>query len=494
MGIMRFDLGDEALARHAPRFEHAFVTNYDGAASPCRIQCEGRELRCIRQKSDSGKLNIPWPVSGFGFPVLRTGSLMERTAPYVLAVELARGQLGELRDQAASWSQAGMLLPETYHELARQAYHLFLQASFAQDSPAEATELANRALQEVCRAEEALVQAYVSQRMQVRRQRITHPPALFGCDLGLVPPTEIPEGFTETFDAVAISLDWKEIESSEGDYRWEVYDEQVEWATKNKLMIKGGPLLGLQEGDLPDWLANWKHDILNLQSFLSDYVETVVSRYTGRVRMWEVAARMNTGGLYGYSEENLLALTARMIDVVRQVDSESQVFVRLDRPWGDYQSRGKHRLTPWHVVDALMRSGMGLTGINLELAIGYEPGHNDDRPLLRLSRLLDTWGSFGLPLQVTIACPGGAAPDPQARLGWKVDNECWRAPWSGPTQATWFDQVLPLLIAKQSVAGIFWCQLDDSIPHRFPNAGLREASGQTRPLMKHIANQRRGEG
>ncbi|MEZ5951994.1 MAG: hypothetical protein R3C12_22960 [Planctomycetaceae bacterium] len=173
---MRFDLGGDDLSRFFPRFEQAFITNYDGAAFPSRVQCEGRELRCIRQKSESGKLNIPWPVRGQGIPILRTCSLIEREAPYILAVELARGQLGELRDQAASWSHAGMLIPDEYNTATRHAYKLFLQASFAQEYPAEATKLANAALVEICRAEEMLVNAYISQRMQVRRQRFAHPP------------------------------------------------------------------------------------------------------------------------------------------------------------------------------------------------------------------------------------------------------------------------------------------------------------------------------
>jgi len=492
MGIMRFDLGTSDLSQHFPRFEHAFITNYDGVAYPTRVRCEGQELQCIRQKSDSGKLNIPWPVEGLGTPILRTSSLIEREAPYNLPLELARGQLGELRDQTASWTHAGMLIPDDFLQVHRRAYKLFVQASFSQATPAEASKLANEAIVETCRAEDLLAQAYISQRMQVRRQRFSHPPALFGCDLGPVLPNHLPDEFTAAFNAAAVTLDWKSIESVEGEYNWDVYDQQVDWAQQNKLVIKGGPLLGFQEGDLPSWLENWKHDILNLQSFLSDYVETAVSRYTGRIRMWEVAARMNTGGLFGYTEENLLALTARMIDVARQVDGESQIYVRVDQPWGDYQARGKHRLTPWHVVDALLRSGMGLTGINLEIAIGYEPGRNDNRRLLRFSKLLDTWGSFGLPLHVTVACPSAAAEDPHAHLNSRVDANSWREPWSETAQALWLDEFLPMLMAKQSVAGIFWSHFDDKQAHRFPHAGLTSGSEQ-KLVMEHIARHRRQE-
>ena len=472
MGMMRFDLGSAEMAENHARFDQAMITNYDGATFPGRVQIQEQELQLLRQCSDSGKLNIPWPVEGYGFPVLKTGSLLEREAPYLLAVELARGQLGELREQYAAWSQAGMLIPEQYHQLQKTAYQHFVKACLKQDDTKQATLLANTALQNICQAEDLLANSYIDQRLQVRRQRTSQPTAMFGCDLGSITQAEIPKQFSEIFGAAGISLDWKAIESSEGEYQWDQYDEQVEWAIENKLFLKGGPLLNFQEDGLPNWLANWKHDILNLQSFLSDFVETVVSRYVGKIRIWEVVARMNTGGLFGYTEENLLAMTARMIDVARQVDEEGQIFIRVDRPWGDYQAKGKHRLTPWHVVDALLRSGMGLSGINLELAIGYQQGQSDFRRLLRFSKLLDTWGSFGVPLHVTLACPSASQKDANALLNVKVDDKQWHTNWNEQLQCDWMNKFLPMLLAKQPVIGIFWSHLCDSHPHRFPHAGL----------------------
>ena len=60
---------------------------------------------------------------------------------------------------------------------------------------------------------------------------------------------------------------------------------------------------------------------------------------------------------------------ARALDVVRQVDDEIQVLVQIDQPWGEYQSRGLHRLSPFQFVDALLRSGIGLSAVNLEVAV-----------------------------------------------------------------------------------------------------------------------------
>ena len=486
MGMMRFDLGSMNVAENRAHWEQAFLTNFDGAAFPGRIEIHFQELQCIRPCSDSGKLNIAWPVEGFGRPVLRTCSLLERDTPYILAVELARGQLCEMREQHAVWSHAGMLIPQQYDQLQQQAYKDFLAACFNQENSSQATELANIALEKICRAEDILANSYIEQRMHVRRQRASHIPAMFGCDLGPVSLSEIPDNYCDAFNAACISLDWKAIESSEGHYDWERYDQQVDWAIENKLLLKGGPLLGFDQNGLPEWLANWKHDILNLQSFLSDYVETVISQYLGKIRIWEVAARMNTGGLFGYTEENILAMTARVIDVAHQVDEDSQIFIRVAHPWGDYQSKGKHRLSPWHLVDALLRSGAGLSGINLELAIGYAPGHHDARRLLRFSKLLDTWGAFGVPLHVTIACPSSGEKDPLASLAVEVDHLQWKDEWTEQAQSDWVKKFVPMLLAKQPVAGIFWSHLTDARPHRFPDAGVMADSTHPKTVFDQI--------
>ena len=58
----------------------------------------------------------------------------------------------------------------------------------------------------------------------------------------------------------------------------------------------GGPLIDLAPNGLPAWLWQWENDVLNLQSFVCDFVETAISRYYGRIRNWDIAARANSGG------------------------------------------------------------------------------------------------------------------------------------------------------------------------------------------------------
>ena len=53
---------------------------------------------------------------------------------------------------------------------------------------------------------------------------------------------------------------------------------------------------------------------------------------------------------------------------------------------GRIPGNGEHRLTPFQFVDALVRSSLGLSGVNLEIAVGYDPIGTRRRDLLAVSR------------------------------------------------------------------------------------------------------------
>ena len=288
-------------------------------------------------------------------------------------------------------------------------------------------------------------------------------------------------------------MEWRYVEPSAGERRWDVTDEQVEWCLANRLLVCGGPLLNFSQDGLPEWLGSWTKDVANLQSLVCDYVETAVARYAGQIRKWEVCACGNTGGALGLSEEDRLGLVARALDVVRQVDDEIQVMVQIDQPWGGYQARGMHRLSPLQFVDALLRSGIGLSAVNLELAVGFRPRGSAPRDLLELSRMLDGWTLLGIPLSVTLAAPSESRTvDPQASPTIQAESDGWNEPWGEAAQADWIDAVLPVLMAKQSVVGVFWTHFSDGAPHEYPHAGLIRPDGTSKPSFERLATQRRG--
>ncbi len=487
MGVMKFQVHPADLMADWPEAQNAYITGLDGRVFPSRVEIEQNLINCRRPASDSGKFNIAWPVPGFGRPVLTTSSLREQESPYQLAIELARGKICQVRNQVAQWEQLGMEIPAAFHPINKVSHTLFAKCVGMKQDLTAASEIATQAISKACEAAEILTRSYIEQRLSIRTKKTSQMPVSLGCNLGRSNPEASWDSILlNTFNAAAIPIEWKLIEPEEGSYCWDWLDAQVEWCHQHKIVMRGGPLLDLSPNGLPKWLEQWGHDFFNLQSFLCDFVETAISRYAGKIRSWEVSSRVNTAGVLNLSEENSLTLVARTLEVARRVDEESQFLIRIDEPWGTYQSRGQHRLNPVQFVDALLRCGVGLSGVNLELAIGYQGRGSSSRDVLDFSRMLDVWSSLEVPLHVTLAFPSSAQPDSQASDAISVERSGWKTPWSEEAQANWLNTYLPLLVAKQAVTGIFWSDLSDATPHEFPNAGLLDAIGRPKKVLETL--------
>ncbi len=484
MGVMRFLVHPPERLAAWPEAHRAYITGFDRHVFPTRVEIHGNVMTCRRPHSDSGKLHVVYPVEGFGRPVLTTASLPENDQPYLLALELARGRISELRDQSAAWEMAKMTIPPEFQRAHRDAFHLFSQATAAKADTVRSSELADDAIRQACRASALLISSYTQQRMAVIQRSALHPPASLGCSLawGEVDGDALSE-FSQTFHAANVPLEWRFVEPQEGDYRWEIADQLIDRCRDNRLLIRGGPLINLASQGLPGWLQQWENDILNLQSFVSDFVETVIARYLGRIRLWEISAYGNSGGALALSEENRLGLVARTLEVASRTDDDAQFFLRVDQPWGDYQARGQHRLSPYQFVDAIVRSNLGLSGVNLEISVGYRPQGCASRDLLTVSRLIDYWSLLGIQIHVTLAFPSADTPDPLADQELEVDAPACGTNWSEQAQADWIGAFVPLLMAKPAVTGVYWSHFSDAVPHRFPHAGLLDATGRPKAAL-----------
>jgi GH35 family endo-1,4-beta-xylanase len=489
MGVMRFAIHSPAKNEDNGSFHRAYISGLDGRVFPMRIEIAEGLMICRRQIQESGNLNVSWPVEGFGHPVLRTSTLMERDEPYLLPLELARGKISQVRNQLASWDQQGMRIPSKFTDANNNAHHLFAQAISAQHTDVtNCCEFSQQALTQACTAADLLSRAYTQQRLQFRRKRSAQLPALLGCNLGWEPPDDSwSKPFQNAFTAALVPIEWKTVEPTEGQQDWDAVDAQIQWCRDNHLMMYGGPLIDLSPEGLPEWLWQWERDFQNLQSIICNYVETAITRFYGTIRQWEISARVNTGGALALNEEKRLSLAAKSLEVARHVDEEIQLMIGIDQPWGDYQARGHHRLSPFQFVDALVRSGVGLSGVNLEFGIGYRPSGTAPRDLLDFSKLIDQWSQLGIPLYVTIAFPSSTETDPLAQPDFETSDD---ALFNEATQAAWVERYLPMLMAKQSIVGIFWSHFTDAESHRFPNAGLLRPNNTEKPVLKRITQYR----
>jgi len=135
-------------------------------------------------------------------------------------------------------------------------------------------------------------------------------------------------------------------------------------------------------------------------------------------------------------------------------------------------------LSPLHFADALVRAGLGLSAIGLDLSLGYAGAGNALRDRLDFGRLIDLWGCLGLPLFVCLTFPSAEGADPLAWSEARPDPKAMFGGWSEQAQLALVEAYLPLLLAKPSVQAVVWDQWSDAEPHEFPHGGLLNRQAQ----------------
>jgi len=74
---------------------------------------------------------------------------------------------------------------------------------------------------------------------------------------------------------------------AENTYNFTNVDYLVNYAEENNMSVHGHALLWYQS--FPDWLKNANYDTVTFESKVKNYIQTVVGRYKGRIRSWDVA-------------------------------------------------------------------------------------------------------------------------------------------------------------------------------------------------------------
>jgi GH35 family endo-1,4-beta-xylanase len=490
MGLMRL------LVHHRDRIprgglDHVHICGQDDLPWFARAYFSGNQLIVERNESDSGRIFVPWRIGQSGPLLIGTSTLMERDQPYLLEVELARGMVNCLRNQRAQWEMMGLNVPEALDALITESTVQLARGATRQNEPSEAAEWAEKSLASAAEAMNQLAAEYSQQALALRRAQSRPITSWFGVHLGSqVPKDKVARHVTSAFNMVAIPITWRRIEAVEGRRVWDETDAQVAWAQSAGLRISAGPLLELDDRGVPDWTYLWEGDFNSLLSFMLEHVRAVVERYRGKVHLWQVAARMTHGHALGLNEEARLQLAAKAISVVRQLDSTTPLVVSFDQPWAEYLASEQLDLAPLHFADALVRADLGLSGIGLELNVGYHPGGSIHRGPVAVSRLLDTWSLLELPLQVALTFPSAADADPEADQKIRVlSSEADEVTLE--SQREWVERHVPLLLAKSVVQVVVWNQLSDAAPHQYPHGGLFDAKDKPKPAFESLKNMRR---
>lgn len=490
MGQMRF-LVPQRKYLPTGAMERAYLAGIEGVPWRSRNQwiarghSEPTEFVIERNVRESGNLNVLWQVPGQGTLTLSSASLMERSEPYLLPVELARGTLNRLRNQMADWEAQGLRISPKLDALRQAATSSFVKAATSQQDWLVASESAQESLQSGLSAADQLCAEWIAfgQRARQNNAGVSFAPLLGGqVELGQISP-EAARTFVDTFNLGVVPLTWKEIEATSGTRKWDTTDARIDWCWKQGLQVCAGPLLRLDQLHLPDWIYLWEDDFEQLQSCLLSFVQASIHRYRGRVHVWHLSSRINLRGVLALPEELKLRLIVNVLESARSLDPRTPIVISFDQPWGEYLSGDDTDLSPLHFADSLSRADLGIAALGLEINHGYWPGGTLPRDALDISRQIDRWSQLGLPLILMLDSPSSDAPDPAAKHSARALTDIYAGGTTAEGQRRFAEFVYPLLLAKPTVQGIIWNQGLDVVPHEFPHGGVVDGTGRSKPLL-----------
>jgi hypothetical protein len=491
MGTLRFQLPKDLAAGAVQELERScIIGGQDSMPFLTQVVLDPGQLLVSRQEDESGSVAVPWSIENAGTLMTSTATLIERRQPYPLVIELARGKINQLRNQAADWTFGGLNSPPELAESITRAARSFVRAVAYAPAPESAVH-AQAALKLASVAGRELVDAYINQVFQVRHQRQPTLDTALGVRLGTLQPSEATsKTLAAAVNTVSLPVAWPSAEPNEGEYSWAANDQLLDWAITAGFHVVGGPLIDFSAAGLPAWLWMWEKDLSSIASFMCDYVRAAVQRYKGRIRTWQLTAAANASHLLGLGEEEQLWLTVRLAEAARQVDPGVELLVGLAEPWGDYMAGSLRSHSPFVFADTLIRSGLNPAALDLEIVMGVQPRGSYCRDLLDASRLIDLYGLLGVPLQITLGLPSSAEADPTASAELSVGAGQWRDGFRPDVQAEWATAFCRLALCKPNVRSVIWAQLSDAEPHLFPWCGLFDAQDKPKPALARLGQLR----
>src|SRR5690606_19906107 len=148
----------------------------------------------------------------------------------------------------------------------------------------------------------------------------------------------------------------------------------------------------------------------------------------------------------------------------RRADPETPITLSFGQPWAEYMNR-EAADPPIYLADTLVRAGLGVSAIGLEINMGYYPGGSALRDLLDVSQMIDMWSWVGAPLHIFLSFPSDAGEDPLAQGEAAPVSAAAPGDWSPQAQQALVERYVPLLIAKPMVQAVVWNQYRDAEPH-----------------------------
>lgn len=475
----------QRLQQFTPRFASAMGP--ESVPMPGEVVFRDGLLELTRTDGHALGVSLLWELGEYGTFQLETTRLPAREQPYNLNVELARSRLMKIVQKQEDWNLFDFPRTEKYMLRFREAQQTFAEALGILDDPANASLLADRALQMAVEVSDQLSLFHADLLLNRRRATSALPKHLIGCRVDCtVQNQKYKDTLVEHFDYAILPMPWKQIQPEEGQFVTQGIDEWVDFLTKKRIPIVAGPLIDLSEHQIPDWMFIWEHDADSLREMAFDYVQKVVQRYRKHITVWNVVAGLHTNSAFTMSFEQIIELTRQLVAHVKQIHSSARTLITIQQPYGEYHAKSSNSVPPMLYAEMISQAGISFEGIGLEIVQGVPSRGGYMRDLFQISSMLDRFSTIGRPVFITgVSAPGRFNPDPGDSSEGKLDPAeagRWKKQWDPAVQAEWSDLVYKLALSKPFVESVAWADLSDSSA-TVPSGGLLDDMLKPKPAM-----------
>jgi GH35 family endo-1,4-beta-xylanase len=430
-----------------------------------------------------------WYVEGFGFVWLEadndgrlyTGDDLQGTRN--LNVEFARTCVGRNAERLARYRQEGAVFSTEVVKLHDLAQALLEEA--LQQQGEDAARRADRALSYGLWAGEK-IELEKARSDLARRPRTD--PFFFGCETRQyvwAKSVDMTARFEELFNYATVTHyiydTWYEVfEPREGEYRWGIKDNIVDWLLENDITIEGRPLFWFHSWVTPDWLK--QKDFEALKAYVERHARNVVGHYGDKVLHWEVVNEYHDwANVHNHTPEQITEIVRLACEATHDTNPRVERLINNCCPFAEYAANGymehgeadRPLRSPRRFVQDLVEAEVPFEVVGVQM---YFP----QRSLADIVRLVERFAAFGKPVYITEVGATAGPTREDIMLG-NMDVPAapydWHRPWDEALQADWMEQLYTILYSKPYIHNISWYDFADFRTF-IPNGGLIRVDGE----------------
>lgn len=482
-----------------PEIDFAYATDAmgDPFKSPIQVTREGIVVP-PEVGSQPFALNARWFVEGFGNVMIDAdngGRLYTRedfTNPRPINLNKAFAETRVARNDAvmARYRQTGTTFSgevRTLHSLSQE-----LLEDAARKEGEAAAKVADQALFYALWAGEKIELERARQEIEKRKHRPFH----WGCETRQyiwAKSEAMTEAFTELFNYATVTHyvydTWYEVfEPTEGDYRWGLKDNIVDWLLDNDITIEGRPLFWFHSWVMPEWLKQKNYD--ELKQYIDRHAKNVVGHYGDKILHWEVVNEYHDwANVFEHTPEQITEIARLACEATHEANPKVNRLLNCCCTWAEYAAQGRYdhgpadrpQRSPRKYMEDLVAADVPFETIGLQM---YFPG----RPISDMVRMIERFEGFGKPIYITEIGTSSGPTKEDIMLGTMPVPEApydWHRPWDEDLQADWLEQTYNLFYSRPSIETVAWYDFADFRTF-IPNGGLIRVDGERKPSFERL--------